>query len=113
LIGYGIPDFYLAHKLLTGNEEDHSQVWVENIFPNPFSSELYIDLFPGKNTEATIRIYSVSGEMLLEKMVYFRPEMKNRISMTKDFVPFASGIYFIQIHSGDFKESFKVNYLRE
>ena len=113
LTGYGIPDFYLAHQLLSGNAEDHSLFFVENIFPNPFSSEVNIDVFAGSNSEVDIIIFSVSGQLILEKSVALKSEMKNRINITRDFEMVSSGMYFVEIHSGDFRKSFKVLYNQE
>lgn len=113
LTGYGIPDFYLAHQLLTGNAEDHSLFFVENIFPNPFSSEINMEVFAGNNSEVEIAIYSISGQLILEKKVTLKPEMKNRINITRDFEMVSSGMYFVQIHSGEFREAFKIMFEKE
>jgi len=107
LTGYGIPDFYLAHQLLNGNSEDHSPFFVENIFPNPFSSEVNLDLYSGNSIEVNVKIYSVTGQVIIEKQIALKPEMKNRINITRDFEKISSGIYFIQLQSGEYRESFK------
>jgi len=113
LTGYGIPDFYLAHQLLNGNSEDHSHLMVENIFPNPFSTEVNLDVFAGNNTEATIKIYSVAGQLIHEEKVALKSEMKNRISISRNFEMLSSGMYFVQVNAGEFRKSFKVLLERE
>lgn len=112
LMGYGIPDFYLAHQILSG-QANQPEFLYGSVFPNPFSDELLIDLFSANEILAEIKIYSATGQFIYATAEILVPGVKNRISLLRNTEKLSSGIYFIYIYSGNNTQVFKVNYLED
>lgn len=95
-LGYGIPDFQTALANLSTKK-----INVENnisVYPNPISDKLHID-FSKENTSASIEIYSILGEKILEK------QLENDFLDVSGLV---SGIYLVKIVSNDTVSIFKI-----
>jgi subtilisin family serine protease len=63
--GYGIPDFTEAFRLLLATDTSGTTKNISlKCYPNPFSAKLYLYLPVTGNKEITIRISSLSGQVL-------------------------------------------------
>lgn len=112
LTGYGIPDFYLAHRLLSGDEYAFRDFFVKEVFPNPFHNELYLDVFSGSQSEVFIQIYSITGQLIFQKSIELKSEMLNRISLFRNDENLSYGLYLLHIHSESFENVYKIQYLK-
>jgi serine protease AprX len=110
LMGYGIPDYYLAHQILSG-QASQPEFLYGTVFPNPFSDELYLDLFSASEGSAEVEIYSATGQFIYATAETLVPGVKNRISLFRNSEKLSAGIYFIHIHSGNNTQVLNVNYL--
>jgi serine protease AprX len=67
-LGYGIPNFPVAHKILSGfnvyNKPGENSF---NLHPNPFSSELMVILNVLNNDNANIEIIDLKGKIVFTK----------------------------------------------
>jgi len=64
LMGYGIPDFSEANRILGVNNMNGSSNGV-NIVPNPFNDHITITELPGSATEADIELLDLAGRCIL------------------------------------------------
>ena len=98
LMGYGIPNI---HKLLLENSNYeflfNSQNRLANVFPNPFSDELYLLYNSDSDTEIQLKLFSISGK-LFHEMNYNVIEGLNklRIYQTNEL---ALGTYLIAVNN--------------
>lgn len=84
----------LGYYISTGISDTQSPATTVVIYPNPTIEHLYID-FTNWNKAAFISLYDIAGQILVNKQTLF-----NRIN-TLQISPFAQGIYFYQIFSGN------------
>lgn len=114
LTGYGIPDYWKAHQLLSGSDFYFSQsTELTFVYPNPFTQSLYVEFFPSNNAEVRIRIADVSGKTVYENIIIVEEYVFQKIQISENFNLVASGFYFLTISTSDFSETVKVEYLRE
>ncbi len=72
--GYGIPDFWRAHLLLSGNDLTGLQAPAFfNVYPLPFRDALNIELFTGECDRITIDLYDPTGRQLLSRTASVEP----------------------------------------
>ncbi|MFC7358187.1 S8 family peptidase [Jejudonia soesokkakensis] len=100
-MGYGIPDFQEAYNALQALAIDE-YLLRENfaLYPNPFSTEVNFS-FPENISKASVEIYNVLGEKILEKEI---SSVNNRI----DTSAITSGVYIAKISSEGKSNSFKI-----
>ena len=106
--GWGIPDAALASKY-TGSFA------VPGAFPNPFGSQMKLQLSLGSSGPVTVRVYDPRGA-LVKRLVAGRPAQSS-LTVTWDGTNergerVASGVYFLRIDSANLKRSVKVVHIR-
>ncbi len=103
--GYGIPDFCMAHTILTGISQNSLPVESFNVYPNPFQTDIEIAFYSNKKQNLQIAIYDIAGRKInnFTRIVYAGISNKFALCGTEDF---CSGIYIIQVISED-KSYFK------
>ena len=62
LLGYGIPDFYVAHMILSGIPQGKDSTFSFQVLPNPFPSGFYLLTQSIDSQEVHISIYDLSGK---------------------------------------------------
>jgi len=85
-------------------------------FPNPFNPETWIPYQLTRDSDVAIRIYSVTGEMVRELHLGYRPagiyasrdEAAYWDGRNESGIPVASGLYFYTIRTGDFSATSKM-----
>ncbi|MFH0893456.1 MAG: T9SS type A sorting domain-containing protein [Bacteroidota bacterium] len=76
-----------------------------NLYPNPASSVLNIDFGSALNEDAVIKIYNVYGACILQQSIE-KNTISGRINLSQNGI--SSGMYMIQIESGNQKVSKKL-----
>ncbi len=73
-IGYGIPDFWRAHRLLGGEDLTHL-VAPEffHVYPLPFSDHLDIELFSGEATHVDMDLIDMLGRVVFHRSTAVDP----------------------------------------
>jgi serine protease AprX len=94
-IGYGIPDFGKASGIINSGISILENNIIVKIFPNPFESEINIELFHKSKNILFVELYSITGEKLYEKKETF--EDFGNIKISKDLNKLPTGIYFLKI----------------
>ena len=97
LLGYGIPNFALAHTLLANlniNEEVNNNFFT--IFPNPFNDGFSLSYFSVFNQSIKIDICDFTG-----KMVFLLPKIEiskgNNVLNINNLSGISKGIYFLKV----------------
>ncbi|HMX03960.1 MAG TPA: S8 family serine peptidase [Chitinophagales bacterium] len=120
-MGYGIPNFGKAYALLDSlfPEIDTTVVdtTVDTTIDTTLSSIAIIPLLDGDiftvilqsltNREATFAVYNLQGALMHQENVYLNAEMPTTVEMGNKHL-YASGIYFLTVRSGRYKQSVKV-----
>ncbi len=97
-LGYGIPDFELAHQLLLGLEEHSITQSSLIVFPNPVSDEIRFLLNSQKHGTITVELYDEIGKEILS-------EEKNsdgiHSMVLSEKQSLSKGIYFLKVKEDD------------
>ena len=70
-----------------------------NVFPNPATNEVYINMKKDAGSAAVIKIYNAKGQQMLEQIIGSIPSDPFRI----DLGNYTNGIYTITVKVGDFR----------
>lgn len=91
--GYGIPNFKKAYYAIT-SVNLKSDNYSLKVYPNPFTSYIYIELPEELNNEYSIAVYNIQGKVVfsVERII------SNRIDLPEAL---HSGMYILDIHCGD------------
>ncbi len=108
LMGYGIPNMIIANMILSGvavtNIENENTF---NLFPNPYSNDLYIAFFSVESLAVTIDIYNVDGKLVLSRSDLSRKIGTNTIQLT-GLNYLQKGLYSLVLTSGNLRISKKI-----
>jgi subtilisin family serine protease len=109
-LGYGIPNFALADKLLKGiKAEDMNRDSIVNVYPNPFNKGLTIEFYSAKDQEIEVQIASVNGKTMSQGKYQMKAFANNNIHF-QQLDKLKDAAYVIKINAG--KRSFARTILR-
>jgi hypothetical protein len=86
-------------------ESDNSENLI-TVFPNPFNEGVYLDFSNFQYKDAKISVFDVFGKKISEK--YFSDFTDNNMNTFIDLNYLITGLYFIEVRSGDFGKIFKI-----
>ena len=89
-------EFTVKTACLTGSEEAQAGVFEWNIFPNPFRDQLSVDFVLAKNTDVTIQVSSMTGQLLHSQQLNYLPAGQHKISIDGG-ENWASGVYLVRL----------------
>jgi len=101
LLGYGIPDFgkaYLYLKEMT--QKDSTQENNLNVFPNPFSNYLNLQMNLTDAEEISVKISSLKGDVVYNKNFNLRNQEFSSL-MIDELDNLQQGIYVVKVISAD------------
>lgn len=105
LLGYGIPDFEKADKYLKVNSALSLTVSTNwNVFPNPFSSVIYLKntgIAPTKST--FVSIYTIQGTCIWQSIF-----SSGETIILNNLANLPQGVLVMKIRSGENEERFKL-----
>jgi subtilisin family serine protease len=108
LMGYGIPNFYLAHILL--NNKDLPKLKEQEGFtlmPNPFVSDLFIVYNVIDTQKVQIQVFDISGKLMFEESNINSLPGMNLYKLDKAS-GLSQGIYLVVLHIGNEKYTRKL-----
>ncbi|WP_282122235.1 S8 family serine peptidase [Algibacter mikhailovii] len=85
-LGYGIPNLYQALETVLAVNAIEKDVL--RLYPNPFTSELFLDLGPNLK-KATFEMYDLFGKLI------FKSGLDNQVSF--NFAHLSQGVYLVKI----------------
>ncbi|MCK5028557.1 MAG: S8 family serine peptidase [Bacteroidales bacterium] len=94
-MGYGIPDFGKASGITSSGISILEENTIVRIYPNPFYSEINIELFQKTKNQFTIELFSITGEKLFESEKF--SANYGTIKLSKNLENLPSGIYLLKI----------------
>ncbi len=104
LMGYGIPDFQEAYSLATSIIPSIAQPVDEwYVFPNPFTSDIYIQNNYKTVSEVMVEIFDVSGRQVYNKLLVH--DNQTRIPGIENL---KSGMLILRLISNDKVTTFKI-----
>lgn len=108
LLGYGIPDFYKAHRILSGLNTNYYDFNLVNMYPNPFTNGFYLDILSGNDTQIELNIYDYSGKIIWNKNQPLIPNKNNLLYLSDVELPLAKGIYFLEYKTANNSRVLKI-----
>lgn len=99
LIGYGIPDFVYASFLLSAYTFNNLS-GIKNIYPNPFTDNIYIEFHAADSHNIKIEFCDLAGRVLFSNNVQTVPYLLNRITVG-NVSEFRQGVYILNISTPD------------
>jgi hypothetical protein len=106
-MGYGVPDFGMAHNLLNVNdtpkEELTSVNWVMAT-PNPTKDVVTVRLLMQQTGNATISLIDASGRLVSKNQYSFNAG-KQSIQLN---MPASSGMYLLKVNANDKQKTIRL-----
>lgn len=107
-LGYGTPDFEEAFAILYQKKLDQNNA-IKNfdIFPNPFSSSLYILIKNNISTEIRVDIFTIQGKLIFSQKfdpVYLISPYLSINGFEND----PKGLYLVRVSTNSIYQTFKV-----
>jgi len=107
-VGYGIPDFNLAHVLLKVSSGDADQFGEKiTFFPNPFHDQLFIIFKDPVDVPVEISLFDLIGKQLCRYGFAPFPD-RSFLNMKGMFNHLPDGVYLIKVNAGPQNGIFKV-----
>lgn len=98
-LGYGIPNFAIANNMIKGIVISSMEDEDVNIFPNPFSKNIYIAFYSRDIQDIKIELVNLNGSVVVEKNI-FRYIGYNTIVLDNTY-NLTEGIYLLRLISGE------------
>jgi hypothetical protein len=93
---YGLPNFITSYFLSTGIKTNNKQKNQLTVSPNPATDKITIS-FPATTSEnITIKIFSITGEVVFEKLQTSNIKHQTAIDVTG----LSNGLYFLNVQTG-------------
>jgi subtilisin family serine protease len=96
-LGYGIPDFGKAANLTNTNIYSFEETVVINVYPNPFSNYITIELLQKNEEPVSAELFNIFGVKLKEEVKYENGFNNLIFDNLEDL---SSGIYLLKIKIG-------------
>ncbi len=94
LLGYGVPNYQSAWWILTSIDSNIDEgAKLAAVYPNPFSNYLTVRLL-GSTREASVKIFNMLGEVVVEQTVS-SPYYRINLNSYQDNMP--RGFYFVEV----------------
>ncbi len=103
-LGYGIPDYLVAHDLVTDSGAEYEAGKDISIFPVPFGDHFVIRLDQVAGDDLRVELVDVTGKVVFEAAPGFRSN-QYRITGLGDL---SAGVYFVRVHDGNATRTRKV-----
>ena len=99
-MGYGIPDYVYANSILTIVDNLPSEDSFITVYPNPFSSELFISTEDNIIDVYSVELMDITGKLLFYKDISNNENNRETIVIS-GFDELSSGFYFVRISTRD------------
>jgi serine protease AprX len=104
--GFGIPDFCLAHSILTTIEEQKTSNQHLIVYPNPFHNYFQVNFYSSKKEIIELILYDVFGRQVFSRNQSTEPNQSNSFSI--DGIDVSNGIYFLQVKNSSNTKTLKL-----
>ncbi|MEZ5082425.1 MAG: S8 family serine peptidase [Bacteroidales bacterium] len=106
LLGYGIPDYMLAHDIITNSGIEYSVDNSISIFPNPFNDEIFITSDIERKGPVNILLLDVAGKILHQ--VTLNNIVNGEEILLSDLGKLKPGVYFTKINYDNYSSVKKI-----
>jgi serine protease AprX len=96
-LGYGIPDFYLAHLMLLGEPETSTEDRFLRAYPNPIEDRIRLLFYATSDENALIEVYDPTGRLIYDALSAVSENQYCDIRIETDVLDWAQGTYTIRI----------------
>lgn len=67
LLGYGIPNFCVAHQILTGIAENKPVSAISQVYPDPFTDHITVSFFSSTVQNVNVEMLNTLGQVITQK----------------------------------------------
>lgn len=101
-IGNGIPDFFIAHKLLLDEPVGNDAESLMSVFPNGFNDHFFIDVYNELQDQVLVEMFTMNGVSVLNRIVEVDHDHFHRIRVeTSEMANSSSGPYVLRVSMGE------------
>ena len=95
-LGYGIPDYMVAHDLVTDSGAEYTTDKDLSVFPVPFIDQLTITLNNYPESDVNIRLVDATGKTVVQRDF----SVKSKRYKLQGLENLSSGVYFVKVTDG-------------
>ena len=109
-LGYGIPNFWLAHQLLSEKTSvfNKEEIDLVEIFPNPFSDHVNLLFNIEKDESFSIEIFNSNGELIFEGSNYMYHNDIGIRSLNQELRSLSNGVYILFVEVNGQKDQLRI-----
>ena len=98
LVGYGVPDVYLAHLALSGRLVTNPRLdQLLEVYPNPFEDVLKFVFYSSKEQTATVELFDTQGKRLFEGETTFGEQAYCNFRIDTPVDQLLQGLYVLRV----------------
>lgn len=105
LLGFGIPDFMKANKILKDIDNQPGQKLF--VYPNPFQSSFSVYFMGDRSEIILLEVFNAIGQKIWEQKVDERPDVEYHINIDRLSL-YQNGVYFLRYRSESTKEIMRI-----
>ncbi|TVR81510.1 MAG: T9SS C-terminal target domain-containing protein [Chitinophagaceae bacterium] len=87
--------FHQPEKLSVGISSNSLSIWDVNVFPNPTSNSVFLEISASSDVDINVELFDVLGKKI--KPLQNGHLINGQMKITLDMSPFASGVYFVRL----------------
>jgi subtilisin family serine protease len=77
--GFGVPDFFIAHQLLSDKSVLRDSNILMDVFPNPFDDHFTVQLFSETATSVRMEMFELTGQKFMDRTIDLDRQHLHRI----------------------------------
>ncbi|MCX6275851.1 MAG: S8 family peptidase [Bacteroidetes bacterium] len=97
-LGYGIPDFALAHSILSGIDENTSPSDALIVYPNPVNEDIRFLLNEKRKGIIGVELFDLTGKLICAAKLFSDGIHSNKLSGLHNL---SKGIYMLKVTTGE------------
>lgn len=98
-VGYGVPNFYLAHLMLKGESETQTEDNLMLAYPNPIEDELRLLVYSTKDQKGIVEIFDEAGRQVYSAETTLHANEYCNIRIDGNPVDWHQGIYIVRVET--------------
>lgn len=107
-LGFGVPDFLKSYYALHPTDTLPLKNDVVDVFPNPFSNQIYLRYFSTTDQSLNIEIHTLQGQILLEKTATLYKGFNEVLIEDDVLLNIRKGLYTMQLQTDSLHKTYKV-----
>lgn len=107
-VGHGVPDFYLAHLLLSGESKTNEDDRLLTVYPNPMQDYLRVLFYSAAAQDGVLEIFDPTGRLVFSKALEMPANEYCDLRLDGDLAGYDQGVYVVRLSTANESFSTKV-----